>query len=275
MQEKSRQKGRLDALLATRGVYDSRSRAAAAVMAGEVRVGPQRTVASKSGMLVAPDVEIEVSAGRRYVSRGGQKLERALATFGVGVRDRLCLDVGASTGGFTDRLLQGGAARVVCVDVAYGELDWRLREDPRVTVLERTNARNLNKDQLPYAPELIVVDVSFIGLAKVLPAVAACAATRFDLIALVKPQFEVGRDRVGKGGVVRDPSDRLEALVAAGASAVQAGMSVQGYCASGLAGPAGNLESFVWCTEAARDGVHDLAAAASVAEPQAVLGARG
>src|SRR5688572_23989957 len=230
MQEKSRQKGRLDALLATRGVYDSRSRAAAAVMAGEVRVGPQRTVASKSGMLVAPDVEIEVSAGRRYVSRGGQKLERALATFGVGVRDRLCLDVGASTGGFTDRLLQGGAARVVCVDVAYGELDWRLREDPRVTVLERTNARHLNKERLPYAPELIVADVSFIGLAKVLPAVAACAATRFDLIALVKPQFEVGRDRVGRGGVVRDPSDRLEALVAAGASAVQAGMSVQGYC---------------------------------------------
>ena len=119
-----------------------------------------------------------------------------------------------------------------------------------------------------------MVDVSFIGLAKVLPAVAACAATTFDLIALVKPQFEVGRDRVGKGGVVRDPSDRHEALVAAGAAALQAGMSVQGYCSSGLPGPAGNLESFVWCTEAARDGVHDLASAASVAEPQAGLGVR-
>jgi 23S rRNA (cytidine1920-2'-O)/16S rRNA (cytidine1409-2'-O)-methyltransferase len=270
MQEKSR----LDALLAARGVYDSRSRAAAAVMAGEVRVGPQRTVASKAGMLVAPDVEVEVSAGRRYVSRGGQKLERALATFGVEVQGRLCLDVGASTGGFTDCLLQAGASHVACVDVAYGELDWRLREDPRVTVLERVNARRLSKEQLPHAPELIVVDVSFIGLAKVLPAVAACAATTFDLIALVKPQFEVGRDRVGKGGVVRDPSDRLEALVAAGAAALQAGMSIQRYCSSGLPGPAGNLESFVWCTEGARDGVHDLAAAASVAEPQAALKVR-
>ena len=187
-------------------------------MAGEVRVGPQRAVASKSGMLVAPDVEIEVSAGRRYVSRGGQKLERALATFGVEVagspvprRGRVDRRV--------HRLPAAGRRRAVvaCVDVAYGELDWRLREDPRVTVLERTNARHLNPEQLPYAPELIVADVSFIGLAKVLPAVAACAATRFDLLALVKPQFEVGRDRVGKGGVVRDPSDRLEALVAAGA----------------------------------------------------------
>jgi 23S rRNA (cytidine1920-2'-O)/16S rRNA (cytidine1409-2'-O)-methyltransferase len=271
MQEKSR----LDTLLAARGIYDSRSRAAAAVMAGDVRVGPQRTVATKSGMLVAPGVEVEVSAGRRYASRGGRKLERALATFGVDVQGRLCLDVGASTGGFTDCLLQAGASRVACVDVAYGELEWRLREDPRVTVIERMNARHLRSQQLPHAPDLIVVDVSFIGLAKVLPAVAACAATTFDLIALVKPQFEVGRDRVGKGGVVRDPADRLEALVAAGEAALQAGMSVHGYCSSGLPGPAGNLESFVWCTEAARDGVHDLAAAASVAEPQAVLGMRG
>ena len=162
--------------------------------------------------------------------------------------------MGASTGGFTDCLLQAGAARVTCVDVAYGELDWRLREDPRVTVLERMNARGLSPDQLPYAPDLIVVDVSFIGLAKVLPAIAACAATRFDLLALVKPQFEVGRDRVGKGGVVRGASDRLEALVSAGEAARHADMSVQGYCSSGLPGPAGNRESFVWCTEPARDG---------------------
>ena len=272
--QKTRHKTRLDTLLAARRVYDSRSRAAAAVMAGEVRVGPQLTVASKAGMLVAPDVEVEVRAGRRYASRGGQKLERALATFGVEVQGRLCLDVGASTGGFTDCLLQAGASRVACVDVAYGELDWRLREDPRVTVLERVNARRLTKEQLPYAPELIVIDVSFIGLAKVLPAVAACAATRFDLLALVKPQFEAGRDRVGKGGVVRNPSDRLEALVSAGEAALHTGMSVQGYCSSGLPGPAGNLESFVWCTEGARAGVHDLVAAASVAEPEAVLGVR-
>jgi len=260
-------KSRLDALLVERGVFESRSRAAAAVMAGAVRTGPDRTPATKPGMLVPPDAEVEVAEGKRYASRGGHKLERALACFGVDPAGRLCLDVGASTGGFTDCLLQAGAARVTCVDVAYGELDWRLREDPRVTVLERVNARGLRPEQLPYAPDLIVIDVSFIGLAKVLPAIAACAAATFDLLALVKPQFEVGRERVGKGGVVRGAGDRLEALVAVGDAARHTGMSVQGYCSSGLPGPAGNRESFVWCTEAAREGVHDLVAAARRAEP--------
>jgi 23S rRNA (cytidine1920-2'-O)/16S rRNA (cytidine1409-2'-O)-methyltransferase len=262
-----KRRSRLDTLLVDRGLFESRSRAAAAVMAGEVRTGPRRSPASKPGMLVAVDAELEVAEGRRYASRGGHKLERALACFGVDVEGRLCLDAGASTGGFTDCLLQAGAARVTCVDVAYGELDWRLREDPRVTVLERVNARRLSSDQLPYAPGLIVVDVSFIGLAKVLPALASCAATTFDLLALVKPQFEVGRDRVARGGVVRNPADRLEALVSVGESARHAGMSVQGYCSSGLPGPAGNLESFIWCTEASRDGAHDLVAAAREAEP--------
>jgi 23S rRNA (cytidine1920-2'-O)/16S rRNA (cytidine1409-2'-O)-methyltransferase len=260
-------KTRLDALLVERGAFDSRSRAAAAVMAGEVQIGPERSPATKPGMMVPMDVEVEVAERRRFASRGGRKLERALAFFGVEVEGRLCLDVGASTGGFTDCLLQAGAGRVTCVDVAYGELDWRLREDPRVTVLERVNARGLSQDQLPYAPDLIVVDVSFIGLAKVLPALAACAADRFDLLALVKPQFEVGRARVGKGGVVRSASDRLEALVSVGEAAVHLEMSVQGYCPSGLPGPAGNLESFIWCTESSRDGAHDLVAAAREAEP--------
>jgi 23S rRNA (cytidine1920-2'-O)/16S rRNA (cytidine1409-2'-O)-methyltransferase len=268
-------KSRLDMLLVERGLFDSRSRAAAAVMAGEVRTGPERSPASKPGMLVDVNAEVEVAQAPRYSSRGGHKLERALACFGVEVEGRLCLDVGASTGGFTDCLLQAGAARVTCVDVAYGELDWRLREDPRVTVLERVNARRLSRDQLSYAPDLIVVDVSFIGLAKVLPAVASCAAATFDLLALVKPQFEVGRDRVGKGGVVRNTSDRLTALVSAGDSARHVDMSVQGYCFSGLPGPAGNRESFMWCAEATREGVHDLVAAARVAEPEAFdLGAR-
>jgi 23S rRNA (cytidine1920-2'-O)/16S rRNA (cytidine1409-2'-O)-methyltransferase len=262
-------RSRLDTLLVERGMFESRSRAAAAVMAGEVRTGPDRSPALKPGMLVDMDVEVEVAQRPRYASRGGQKLERALACFGVAVEGRLCLDVGASTGGFTDCLLQAGAVRVTCVDVAYGELDWRLREDPRVTVLERVNARRLSPDQLPYAPDLIVVDVSFIGLAKVLPAVAACAATSFDLVALVKPQFEVGRDRVGSGGVVRNAADRLEALVSVGEAARHTGMSVHGYCYSGLPGPAGNRESFVWCTEGSRDGVHDLVAAAREAEPDA------
>jgi 23S rRNA (cytidine1920-2'-O)/16S rRNA (cytidine1409-2'-O)-methyltransferase len=152
--------------------------------------------------------------------------------------------------------------------VAYGELHWRLRTDPRVTVLERVNVRGLAPADLPYAPELIVADLSFISLEKVLPALAACAAQAFDLLALVKPQFELGRGRVGKGGVVRSRANRLEALTSAGTAARAAGMSVHAYCSSGLPGPAGNLESFMWCTEPARPGVADLAAAASAAEPE-------
>jgi 23S rRNA (cytidine1920-2'-O)/16S rRNA (cytidine1409-2'-O)-methyltransferase len=263
------QKLRLDALLVERGLFESRSRAAAAVMAGEVALGSERRRAAKPGTMVAHDVVIEVAARRRYVSRGGLKLERALACFDVSPEGRLCLDVGASTGGFTDCLLTAGAAQVTCVDVGYGELDWRLREDPRVSVLERVNARYLTPEALPYRPALIVIDVSFISLGKVLPAVAACAAPRFDLLALVKPQFELGRGRVGKGGVVSRARDRLEALVGAGEAARAAGLGVHGYCASGVPGPAGNRESFMWCTEGAREGTADLVAAALEAEPEA------
>ncbi len=257
---------RLDALLVERGLCESRSRAAAAVMAGEVTLGGGAR-AAKPGTLVDRDVELQVEAGPRFVSRGGLKLERALGCFAVPVEGRRALDVGSSTGGFTDCLLQRGAQHVVCVDVGYGDLDWRLREDPRVTALERVNARHLQPGRLPYRPDLIAMDVSFISLAKVLPAVAACAEPRFDLLALVKPQFELGRGRVGKGGVVRRAEDRLEALVAAGEAARAAGLSVQGYCSSGLPGPAGNRESFVWCTERARAGVEDLITAARAAEP--------
>ena len=264
---------RLDTLLVERGLFESRTKASASVMAGEVRVGPGGARAAKPGMLVADEVELEVagrSPGRsQYVSRGGLKLERALACFDLSPAGRLCLDVGASTGGFTDCLLQGGAARVVALDVAYGELDWRLRGDPRVIVVERRNARTLERAELPFAPDLITVDVSFIGLEKVLPALVRCAARSFDLLALVKPQFQLGRGRVGKGGVVRSADDRLEALVSAGEAARALGLSVQGYCASGLPGPAGNRESFVWCTEAARPGTDDLVAAAREAEPEA------
>ena len=251
---------RLDALLVERGHFESRTRAAAAVMAGDVTIAGGRP--PKPGMLVAPDAEVTVAGGPRYVSRGGLKLERALETFGMAVEGRACLDVGASTGGFTDCLLRHGAARVTCVDVGYGDLDWRLREDSRVTVLERVNARGLQPSALPYRPDLIVMDLSFISLEKVLAAVAACGAPGFDLLALVKPQFELGRGRVGKGGVVRNPEDRIEALVGAGDAARRAGLSVQAYCSSGLPGPAGNRESFVWCTEAARAGVEDLITAA-------------
>jgi 23S rRNA (cytidine1920-2'-O)/16S rRNA (cytidine1409-2'-O)-methyltransferase len=263
------QRRRLDALLVERGLFESRAKASAAVLAGNVHLGRGRERAAKPGMLVADGIEVEVEHGPRYVSRGGIKLERALACYGVSPLGRLCLDVGASTGGFTDCLLKGGAARVTALDVAYGELHWGLRQDPRVSVIERTNARSLEPDDLPYAPDLVTIDVSFIGLAKVLPAVARCAARRFDLLALVKPQFELGPDRVGKGGVVRGAPDRLEALVGAGEAARALGLAVHGYCASGLPGPAGNRESFMWCTDAAREGIDDLVAAAYVAEPDA------
>ena len=267
--ERPAQRRRLDALLVERGLFESRSKASAAVLAGDVHLGRGRRRADKPGALVPEGVEVEIAAPPRYVSRGGIKLGHALTRFGVSPLGRLCLDVGASTGGFTDCLLQGGAARVTALDVAYGELHWKLRQDPRVTVIERTNARFLEPELVPYAPDSITIDVSFIGLAKILPAVARCAAARFDLLALVKPQFELGPDRVGKGGVVRSADDRLEALVRVGEAARAAGFAVRGYCASGLSGPAGNRESFVWCADAAQAGVDDLVAAARVAEPEA------
>jgi 23S rRNA (cytidine1920-2'-O)/16S rRNA (cytidine1409-2'-O)-methyltransferase len=260
-------KVRLDQLLVSRGLYESRARASAAVIAGEVFLGTGRERASKSGQLVAEDIGIEVQGGLPYVSRGGVKLANALDRFGVSVDRRRALDVGASTGGFTDCLLQRGAVHVVALDVAYGELAWKIRSDERVTVIERCNARGLTSEMLPYAPELIVIDVSFISLTKVLPAVLACAAaTRFDCLAMVKPQFEVGRERVGKGGVVREAAWRHEALVGVAQAGVACGASVGGFASSGLPGPKGNLETFVWFREAARGGISDLAAAAAEAD---------
>ncbi len=247
-------KVRLDALLAQRGLFDSRSRAAASVLAGEVLLGHERRRAAKPGQLVDDETVVAVDERPRFVSRGGRKLANALDALGVDPAGRLALDVGASTGGFTDCLLQRGAERVVAVDVAYGELAWTLRNDERVTVLERVNARSLEPAQLPYAPDLIVADVSFISLTKVLPAVLACAAERFDALVMVKPQFEVGRGRVGKGGVVRDPELRREAVVTVAAAAGELGASVAGFAPSGLPGPKGNRETFLWLTEPGREG---------------------
>jgi 23S rRNA (cytidine1920-2'-O)/16S rRNA (cytidine1409-2'-O)-methyltransferase len=260
-------KRRLDSLLADRGLYESRSRAAAAVLAGDVTVAGRP--ARKPGELVAEDIELTVAEPPPFVSRGGVKLANALDAFGLDVTGRRALDVGASTGGFSDCLLQRGAASVIALDVAYGELHWRLRNDPRVTVLERVNARALAPDRLPYAPDLIVIDVSFISLTKVLPAVLAAAAPVFDCLAMVKPQFEVGRERVGKGGVVRSADERRAALVEVGERArAELGVAVLGYAASGLPGPAGNRESFVWLVEAGRSGAaHDLESVARMAEP--------
>ena len=260
---------RLDTLLAERGLFPSRTRAAASVMAGEVRVGGHGERASKPGQLVDCEIAIDVDERPRYASRGGVKLANALARFGIEPAGRRCLDVGASTGGFSDCLLQGGAEHVVALDVAYGELDWGLRNDQRVTVLERANARAMKREDLPYAPDLVVIDVSFISIAKILPAVLSCVAPeRHDILAMVKPQFEVGRGRVGKGGVVRDPDERRAALIAVGTAAQGLGASVLGYASSGLPGPKGNRESFVWLAQAGHAcAVEDVEAAAREVEP--------
>lgn len=263
---------RVDTLLAERGMFPSRTRAAASVIAGDVLVLPDRRRAEKPGQLVPEDVEFELVTRPQYVSRGGVKLANALDTFRLEVTGAHALDVGASTGGFTDCLLQRGATHVTAVDVAYGELDWRLRSDPRVTVIERTNARALQADALPYRPDLIVIDVSFISLRKVLPAVLGCAAARFDGLAMIKPQFEVGRGLVGKGGVVRDAAARRGALVdVARTAAAELDVSVLGFASSGLPGPKGNLETFVWLAEAGRAGALEdpaaLEAAAREVEP--------
>jgi 23S rRNA (cytidine1920-2'-O)/16S rRNA (cytidine1409-2'-O)-methyltransferase len=256
---------RLDQLLSERGVFPSRTRAAASVLAGEVLLLPERRRAEKPGQLVPDDVELELADSPAFVSRGGIKLANALDALAIDVSGRQALDVGASTGGFTDCLLKRGAEHVVAVDVAYGQLDWALRSDPRVTVVERHNART--PAPLPYAPDLIVIDVSFISVTKVLGAALAGAAERFDCLALVKPQFEVGRSGVGKGGVVRDPELRRGAMIAVGAAARGLGASVLGFASSGLPGPKGNLESFAWIAEGSRAGVADLERAAREVEP--------
>ena len=262
------QRVRLDTLLAERGLFPSRARAAASVLAGEVHLGPGRERAAKPGQMVAADVDVAVDDRPRYVSRGGTKLVNALDALGLDVAGRQALDAGASTGGFTDVLLQRGALHVVAVDVAYGELDWGLRNDERVTVLERTNVRALAPADLPYAPDLLVADLSFISLRKVLPALLGCMAPAFDALVMVKPQFEVGRGRVGSGGVVRDPAERRWAIVAVASAAQELGACVMGFASSGLPGPKGNRETFAWLAEAGRPGaVGDLELAAAEVEP--------
>jgi 23S rRNA (cytidine1920-2'-O)/16S rRNA (cytidine1409-2'-O)-methyltransferase len=199
--------------------------------------------------------ELDHRDGPTYVSRGGIKLENALDACGLDVAGRRALDVGASTGGFTDCLLRRGSPGVVAVDVGYGQLDWGLRNDPRVSVLERTNARALTAEMLPYTPDLASIDVSFISLTKVLPAVLGCMAETYDVLAMVKPQFEVGRVIASKGrGVIRDAGDRRDALVRVGGAALELGASVLGYYSSGLTGPKGNKETFLWLAEAGRGG---------------------
>jgi 23S rRNA (cytidine1920-2'-O)/16S rRNA (cytidine1409-2'-O)-methyltransferase len=240
-------RARLDAELVRRGLARSREQAGELVAAGRVTVAGQR--AAKAATQVSRDAPISVAdtGDPGYVSRGGHKLAGALAAFvpaGLAVAGRDCLDAGASTGGFTDVLLRAGAAHVVAADVGYGQLAWSLRTDPRVTVLDRVNVRTL--EGVSPVPGLVVADLSFISLTLVLPALAACAAPDADFVLLVKPQFEVGKGRVGAGGVVRDPADRADAVRKVAAAAAKLGLGALGVTASPLPGPAGNVEYFLW-----------------------------
>ena len=244
---------RLDTELVRRGLARSREQAADLIAAGRVAIAGQ--TAGKAATQVGQDVAITVDdAGRDadYASRGGHKLEGALTAFpDLVVTGRRCLDAGASTGGFTDVLLRAGAAHVVAVDVGYGQLAWALRSDPRVTVLDRVNVRQLTPEQVAPAPGLVTADLSFISLVLVLPALGACAAPDADFVLLVKPQFEVGTGRVGAGGVVRDPALRAAAVADVAAAALEIGLGVRGVVASPLPGPSGNVEYFLWLRRAA------------------------
>jgi len=233
---------RLDVLLVDRGLAPTRSKAQALVLAGLVTTGERRL--DKPGEMVAGDLPLAVGPGRRHVGRGAGKLAPALLRFGVDVRDRRTVDVGASTGGFTEVLLEAGASSVIALDVGRGQLDWSLRNDPRVVVMEGVNARYLAPPDLPYAPSLAVVDVSFISLRQVLPSLIPCLAPEADVVALIKPQFEVGRGRVGKGGVVRDPSLWDEVLLAFVTFAEERGFGTRALARSALPGATGNVEFF-------------------------------
>lgn len=240
-----RRRLRLDRLLVQRGLVESRERAQALILAGDVRV--DGAVVTKPAQLVPEDAEVEVGPGSLpYVSRGGLKLQHALDTFGIDVRGLVAIDVGASTGGFTDCLLQRGAARVYAIDVGYGQLAWKLRQDPRVVVLERTNIRYLERLPDGALADLATVDVSFISLTKVLPAVLRLLKPDGFIIALVKPQFEAGPQRVGRGGVVRDPAVHRDVLRQIVSWAREHGLVVRGLTRSPILGPAGNVEFLLW-----------------------------
>jgi len=238
-------KTRLDQLLVARGLAPTRARAQALILAGDVYLAGVRV--DKAGHLVALDADVECRAAQRpYVSRGGAKLAGALDAFAFDAGGSRCLDLGASTGGFTDCLLQRGAALVIAVDVGYGQLAHKLRVDPRVVVMERTNARTLAPDVIGGAVDLTVVDASFISLAKLMPAVARCTRAGGDLVALVKPQFEAGREQAARGrGVIRDESIRAEAVDSAAAAVAAAGFEVLQRADSVLPGPKGNREVFL------------------------------
>jgi len=262
---------RLDRELVRRGLAPSREAAGDAIREGRVLVAG--SVAAKPSTLVsAADPVALAGPARRWASRGGGKLAPVLERLGVEVAGRRCLDAGASTGGFTDVLLQAGAAEVVAVDVGYGQLDLRLRQDPRVVVLDRTNVRDLDAERIGGPVELVVADLSFISLRLVLPVLATLTGHDGDLLLLVKPQFEAGRDAVGRGGVVRDPAARAAAVRAVADTAASLGLGVAGTCPSPLPGPAGNLELFLHLRAGAAP-LDEAALQAALAEGAALPGA--
>lgn len=236
------EKVRLDIVLFRRGLAPSREKAQAMIMAGEVLVDGRGTF--KPGIRISPEADVRVKEKPRFVSRGGEKLDAALSGFGLNVTNRVGADVGASTGGFTDCLLQHGVRRVYAIDVGYGQLDFKLRQDPRVRVMERTNARYV--ESLPESVNLIVADVAFISLRLLLPVMARWLAVEADAIVLIKPQFEAGRFDVGKGGVVRDRRVHVRVLQEIMLCAQEQGFAIRGLMRSPLRGPAGNVEFLAW-----------------------------
>lgn len=250
MSRASRRKVRADELLVQQGLAETRSKAKALVLAGDVRVGDH--VVDKPGELLDPSTQLAVTERPRYVSRGGFKLEHAIEAFGLPVRDRVATDLGASTGGFTDCLLQYGAARVYAVDVGYGQLDYRLRTDERVIVMERVNARHL--DSLPEPVDLVTIDVSFISLRHVLPVAARLLAPSGDVVALIKPQFEAGQDAVNRRGVVADERVRAQVVEEITECAAGVDLRFQGLTRSPVPGPAGNAEFLGWYRKSAGAG---------------------
>ena len=249
---------RLDVLLVEKALSESREKARAAVMSGIVFVGGNREL--KPGTMVREDAAVEVRGGTpKFVSRGGLKLEKALDFFNVSPEGKLCIDCGASTGGFTDCLLKRGAVRVYAVDVGYGQLAWSLRSDPRVVTMERTNVRYLTPDSIPEKLQLAVIDVSFISLALILPAVRALLDVSGEVVCLIKPQFEAGRDKVGKKGVVRDASTHVEVLTIFMENAGNMGYHVHGLTFSPIKGPEGNIEFLGYLSAAGEGACTDTA----------------
>lgn len=257
-------KKRLDVLIYEKGFAESREKAKVLIMAGEIYVNGQKE--DKAGSTFEEDVLIEHRGrAQRYVSRGGLKLEKAMQTFPIRLEGRMCMDIGASTGGFTDCMLQNGASGVFAVDVGYGQLAWKLRSDPRVRVLEKTNARYLDQSIITEQVDFVSVDVSFISLTLILPAMKRVMAPDGQAVCLIKPQFEAGRDKVGKKGVVRDRDVHREVIDKVAAFAVSAGFEPAGLTYSPVKGPEGNIEYLIWLVNSQAD------SAGSVITPELIL----